>query len=183
MRLPTLTRRGFVAGSAAMAGLHALRGVGATPEDAYDVIVVGAGTGGVPTALFAAQNGAKVLLIEKASMIGGTLHWSTGQIAGSGTVFQRRLGIEDSPDAHYEDCMRINHSSSDPALTRLTVDHAGGMINWLADRGYTVMDGHPVTGLGHDHFKIRRYMEGVQSGLSILHAFEPQLQAQIAAGV
>ena len=182
MTRPTLTRRGFVAGSAAFAGLHGLRSVAALADSNYDLIVVGAGTAGIPTALFASQKGARVLLIDKASMIGGTLFWSTAQIAGADTVFQRRLGIEDSPAAHYEDCMRINHHTADAALTRLTVDHAGSMINWLAAHGFTVKEGHPVTGIGHDHFKVRRYVQGVDSGLSILNIFKPQLDAQIAAG-
>ena len=152
----------------------------ADPSIHYDVIVVGGGTAGIPCALFAAMNGARVLLIEKSPALGGTLFWSTGQIAGAGTVFQKRLGITDSPDAHYDDCMRINENTADPALTRLTVDHAGDTINWLADQGFEVMAGHPVTGIGHDHFTARRYQQGVKSGLSILDAFLPSLEAAIA---
>lgn len=177
------TRRRFIGGSAIlMAGIGRAGFAAAAQGSAYDVIVIGAGTGGIPTALFAAERGARVLLIDKAATIGGTLHWSTGQIAGAGTVFQERLGIKDSADAHYEDCMRINGGTADPTLTRLTVDHAGATINWLAQHGYTVMDGHPVTGIGHDHFTTRRYQQGVKSGLSILEAFEPSLRRHIDAG-
>ena len=88
----------------------------------YDVIVIGGGTAGIPCALFAALGGARVLLIEKSPALGGTLFWSTGQIAGAGTVFQKRLGISDTPQAHFDDCMRINEGTADPALTRLTVN-------------------------------------------------------------
>ena len=52
----------------------------ADPSIHYDVIVVGGGTAGIPCALFAAKNGARVLLIEKSPALGGTLFWSTGQI-------------------------------------------------------------------------------------------------------
>lgn len=181
--LPSTTRRRFLSGSAILLAGIGRTGFAASARDPdYDVIVIGAGTGGIPTALFAAERGARVLLLDKASNIGGTLHWSTGQIAGAGTVFQQRLGIQDSADAHYEDIMRINGGTSDPALTRLTVDHAGATINWLAQHGYEVMDGHPVTGIGHDHFRTRRYQQGVKSGLSILEAFEPRLRHHIDDG-
>ena len=74
----------------------------------WDVIVVGAGTAGIPTAIFAGQRGARVLLVEADSRIGGTLHWSTGQMTAAGTKLQKRLGIEDHPDWHFDDCMRIS---------------------------------------------------------------------------
>ena len=44
-------------------------------HDEWDVIVVGAGTAGIPTAIFAGQRGARVLLVEADDKIGGTLHW------------------------------------------------------------------------------------------------------------
>jgi fumarate reductase flavoprotein subunit len=46
----------------------------------YDLIIVGAGTAGIPCAVAAAKNGAKVLLLDKADDIGGSLHTSGGQL-------------------------------------------------------------------------------------------------------
>ena len=40
--------------------------------DSFDVIVAGGGTAGISAALSAARTGAKVLLIEKNSFVGGT---------------------------------------------------------------------------------------------------------------
>ena len=148
----------------------------------FDVVIVGGGTAGIPTAIFAALSGANVLVVEKTSNLGGTLLLSTGQIAGSGTIFQQRAGIVDSPDAHYDDIMRINRNTSDQSLTRLTVDNAGATINWLADHGFEILPGHPVTGIGHDHFRIARYLQGVNSGISILQAFLPTFQALASKG-
>ena len=97
----------------------------ALAKEEWDAIVIGAGTAGIPAAIFAAKRGLKVLVIEKASVIGGTLFVSTGQISGAGTVFQERKGIKDTPDQHYDDIMRLNNNTSDPALTRILADHAG----------------------------------------------------------
>ena len=163
---------------AATAGLPAGR---ALARDQWDLIVVGGGTAGLPTALFAAAR-ARVLVIEKAPLLGGTLDRSTGQVAAAGTVFQAAKGIEDTPDAHYADIMRINGATSDPALTRLLVDHAGATLNWLAAHGYTVEPEHPVTGSGHDHFRTARYQWGLQKGWSIYKAMEPLVQQAVDRG-
>jgi fumarate reductase flavoprotein subunit len=173
----------FGAGCSLAGGFH-IGSLGASGLQAriFDAAIVGGGTAGLPTAIFAALSGADVLVIEKTSNLGGTLLLSTGQIAGSETVFQQRAGIADSPDAHYADVMRINQNTSDPSLTRLTVDNAGATINWLADHGFEILPGHPVTGIGHDHFRVARYLQGVHNGISILQAFLPTFRALVSKG-
>ncbi|MFM8518497.1 MAG: FAD-dependent oxidoreductase, partial [Nevskiaceae bacterium] len=44
----------------------------------FDVIVIGAGSAGLPLAIRAAERGARVLQLEVDLRIGGTLHWSSG---------------------------------------------------------------------------------------------------------
>ena len=112
----------------------------ALAKEQWDAIVIGAGTAGIPAAISAAERGLKVLVIEKASVIGGTLFVSSGQISGAGTVFQERKGIKDSPDQHYDDIMRLNHNTSDPKtrLQRPEREHAPrhprGIIYLMAPR-------------------------------------------------
>ncbi|MEQ9445171.1 MAG: FAD-dependent oxidoreductase, partial [Rhodospirillaceae bacterium] len=60
----------------------------AEAADHYGLIVIGGGTAGMPAAIFAAARGARVLVIDKAPILGGTLDRSNGQIAAAGTVFQ-----------------------------------------------------------------------------------------------
>ncbi|MEE8308742.1 MAG: FAD-dependent oxidoreductase, partial [Gammaproteobacteria bacterium] len=129
-------------------------------QEAWDVIVVGGGTAGMPVAIFAAERGARVLVVDKAPLLGGTLDRSTGQIAGAGTVFQKAKNIDDSAEAHYDDIMRINGNTSDPVLCRLFVDNAADTINWLAENGFKALENHPLTGAGHEHFKTERYLWG-----------------------
>jgi fumarate reductase flavoprotein subunit len=148
----------------------------------YDLIVIGAGTAGMPAAIFAAERGARVLVIEKSPVLGGTLDRSGGQMAASRTVFQKAKGIEDSPDAHYADNMRINNWTSDPLVTRMFVDNAGDSVNWLAANGFKPLDDHPVKGAGHEFFTTARYQWGKENGKTILHTMEPLFMKQVNAG-
>lgn len=154
----------------------------ALAADQYGLIVIGGGTAGMPAAIFAADRGARVLVIDKAPILGGTLDRSNGQIAAAGTVFQDAKGIKDTPDAHYDDNMRINRNTADPVLTRLFVDNAGDSVNWLAKNGYRVLDNHPTTGGGHEPFSQPRYMWGAEEGVSIFKAMEPALLKGVEAG-
>jgi fumarate reductase flavoprotein subunit len=169
-----------VVGAAALSILPAWRKADAATT--YDIIVIGAGTAGMPTAIFAAQRGAKVLVIDKAPITGGTLDRSTGQMSAAGTVFQKAKGIADSADAHYDDNMRINNYTADPVLTRLFVDNAGDTLNWLASNGFKVLDHHPVKGGGHEPFTTARYQWGDGGGKAIYKIMDPLFTAAVEKG-
>lgn len=47
-------------------------------HETYDVIVIGAGAGGMTAAAVAAAEGLRVLVIEKTAFVGGTTAWSGG---------------------------------------------------------------------------------------------------------
>ena len=40
----------------------------------YDILIVGAGSAGMMCAIAAAERGAKVVVVEKDTVVGGTLH-------------------------------------------------------------------------------------------------------------
>src|SRR6476620_4930563 len=72
---------------------------GVTPEESYDVVVVGFGIAGGCAALEAARAGARVLVLERAAVHGGTLAMSGGHFyLGGGTAVQRATGQPDSPE-------------------------------------------------------------------------------------
>jgi FAD binding domain len=56
-----------------------------TESENYDVVVIGAGGAGLSAALFAAIDGAKVLLVEHTEYVGGTTAWSAGTTWVPGT--------------------------------------------------------------------------------------------------
>jgi succinate dehydrogenase/fumarate reductase flavoprotein subunit len=66
-------------------------------SDAYDVVVIGAGAGGMAAAAVAAAEGLRVLVIEKTEFIGGTTAWSGGMIWIPVNGKMRQAGLDDSP--------------------------------------------------------------------------------------
>jgi fumarate reductase flavoprotein subunit len=139
----------------------------------WDVIVVGAGSSGLPLAIKAAERGGKVLQLEADYRVGGTLFWSSGQIAAAGTRLQRERGISDSSDAHYHDAQRIAHGKIDPVVLRLLVDNAAPTIDWLMDLGFKPAPGTPVAGEAHEAYSTRRYLWGTNKAVSILDTLKP----------
>jgi FAD binding domain len=66
-------------------------------SDTYDVIVVGAGAGGMTAAAVAAVAGGSVLVIEKTDFVGGTTAWSGGMVWIPGNRQMRSAGMTDTP--------------------------------------------------------------------------------------
>ena len=148
----------------------------------YDLIVVGAGSAGMPAAIFAARGGARVLQIEADSRVGGTLYWSSGQISAAGTRQQAALGIEDSAEEHFQDAQRIAHGGIDPVLGRLATGNAAETLHWLMDLGLELAPETPVAGMVHEPYTTRRYVWGHEQAISILKVIEPVHRELVNSG-
>ncbi len=103
-----------------------------------DVLVVGGGGAGLAAASEAALAGCQVILLEKNAETGGSTSWSVGSITATGTPHQRRAGITDSADAHFEDMAK--HAGElaprdNLKLRRILVDNTSEMIDWLMKLG------------------------------------------------
>ncbi|MER7283318.1 FAD-dependent oxidoreductase [Dactylosporangium sp. NPDC000244] len=154
-----------------------------TPGTRWDVIVVGAGAGGMSTAIFAARNGARVLVIDAAPEEGGALHLATGQLSAAGTRLQRSKGIEDTPESHLADIVRISKDTADRELVWLAVSNAAATIDWLLDDlAMPVLPEHPVRGQNHEHYSQDRYYWGPDLGRSILAAVRAPFRELIDSG-
>ncbi len=173
-----ISKRTFLSAAAGGAvGLAATGAAAATPKaKPWDLIVVGGGTAGLPAAIFAGQRGARVLVIEAAAQVGGTLFLSSGQMSAAGTKLQKSKGITDTPQSHFDDVMRISKNTANPDIVRLAVFNAADTFDWLTDNGFTVGKDHPVTGTTHEPYSAARYAWGPQGGISILEVFEKLLK-------
>ncbi|MES2031521.1 MAG: FAD-dependent oxidoreductase [Pseudomonadota bacterium] len=75
------------------------QGSSATPDDVFDVIVVGSGAGGLTAASTAAAQGCSVLLLEQADVVGGTTAISGGMVWIPANHKAAAAGREDTLDA------------------------------------------------------------------------------------
>jgi fumarate reductase flavoprotein subunit len=105
---------------------------------AADVVIVGGGASGLAAAIEAAGAGASVLVLEKNDSLGGSSRLSVGSINAAGSVQQRRSGIVDTPDDHFDDMdhfMGPFASAENRALRRILVDNAADTLHWLMSLG------------------------------------------------
>jgi len=147
-----------------------------------DCVVVGTGGAGLSTALFAAQGGLDVLLIEALDEVGGTLRVATGQMSAAGTSLQAERGIEDHPDLHFEDVMRITRGSAHPVMVRKAVDLAPETIEWLRGLDFEFHPDCPAIVFNHEPYSRPRTYWGVDKGRSIVKAIEPLLRQACERG-
>ena len=106
-----------------------------------DVLVIGSGAAGLSAALAARQAGAsRVLVAEGEAIIGGSSRLSGGLMMGAGTRYQKRLGIEDSPQALFHDYMTLNQWQVEVAVVERLTQRAGEAVDWLGDLGVEFHD-------------------------------------------
>ena len=105
-------------------------------SDEVDVVVIGFGIAGGSAALEAARTGARVILLERAAVYGGTSAMAGGHFyLGGGTAVQKACGIEDSAE---EMAKYLTAVSQDPELDKIeayahdSVEH----FDWLEALGF-----------------------------------------------
>lgn len=157
----------------------------AAPPVTADLVVCGAGAAGMPCAIAAAEAGARVVVIEKTAEVGGTLHVAGGHLSAAGTRRQAAKGIEDRPEWHYDDVMRISGGTADPELVQLAVAEAGPTIDWLDELGFAHAPESPQQSLAFKPYTVQRLHWGDapgQKGVVILRAIRPSWDRLVAAG-
>lgn len=102
------------------------------PFDRTDVIVVGAGIGGLSAAVRASELGANVVLIEQSGRVGASGLLSGGSLVGVNTAIEKENGIEDSVELMLEDFERLGgKGNNDPVLAKTFAENCGRAVDWL----------------------------------------------------
>lgn len=99
-----------------------------------DLLVAGAGPGGMTAALVAAIEGLDVVVCEKAAQLGGTGATSAGTLWIPGNTQSREAGFEDSPEqaAKYLDSLIGDDRTSEHR--RVYLRDGPGVIDYLAEK-------------------------------------------------
>ena len=105
----------------------------------WDVIVVGGGGSGLAAAVRAAEQGCRVLLLEKCAQLGGTTGIAVGSYTANRTVHQRRAGIEDDAHRHEADAGQFGpaeiQARNNGALRLFFLEQAAETLDWLMGLG------------------------------------------------
>ena len=134
-------------------------------EARYEVVVVGAGNAGLAAAISAAENGAKVAMLEKASrdLRGGNTYftgdfrfgWDSldndilpliSSISESEIGEMREMAKPYTREQFYEDVMRLSEGHSDPDLAQTLVTESLPTIKWLHAKGHRWQPSHQTPG-------------------------------------
>ncbi|MBN9428261.1 MAG: FAD-binding protein [Burkholderiales bacterium] len=125
--------------------------------ETVDVVVLGAGLAGHCAALSAAENGASVLLLEKADNFGGSTASGPGSFAFAATPLQKKLGIDDSLERLRRDLIDAGGGKAREDLIDAYVRLQLATYEWMVGLGFrferveastyqSVPRSHPISG-------------------------------------
>ena len=105
-------------------------------KDPPDVLIVGSGGAGVCAAIEAAEAGARVAIVERASSFGGATFISGGGTFMVATPLQEREGEVDSVQMAAEDWLAWGDGLADEEWARTFIEQSRvALYDWLEDRG------------------------------------------------
>ena len=98
------------------------------------IVVIAAGPSGLSAAVQSAEDGAKVIVVEKTSNIGGAANMGMGPL-GIGTRYQKEQMIDISVEKAFNMFMEYTHYMVDARLVKRYFEQSAETIEWLEDMG------------------------------------------------
>lgn len=114
------------------------------------IVVIAGGPSGLSAAVQAAEDGAEVIVVEKAAAIGGAANMGMGPL-GIGTRYQKQQMEDITVEKAFNMFMEYTHYNVDARLVKRYFEQSAETIEWLEDMGVE-FEGHTVIS------KIRAYM-------------------------
>ncbi len=99
-----------------------------TPDDRFDVVVVGGGAAGLYSALTAADAGSRVAMVSRKPLSESSSFWAQGGLAAA-------IGPDDSPEQHVEDTVKAGRGACRRSAAELLAREAPGVVWELQRRG------------------------------------------------
>jgi 3-oxosteroid 1-dehydrogenase len=130
-------------------------------ETSYDLVVIGSGAAGLCAALTATLGGARVLVLEKGSLVGGTTSISGGAFWIPLNRHMSEVGVEDSREEALAYVRACAAGAGDDEILVALVDRGHEMVDFLEDRADLTFRPWPSVGGTIDY---RPWLEGAKHG-------------------
>lgn len=115
-------------------------------DEEYDLVILGAGAGGMTAALVSAISAMRTLVIERSDQIGGTTARSSGSVWIPNNPQQRRLGITGDAEAALDYLDALVDGRADRALRKTFIAAGPEMLEYLeqhTDVRFQIYRHHP----------------------------------------
>lgn len=99
-----------------------------------DLVIVGAGAGGLTAAVSAQENGLSTVLLEKKPAVGGTGNFMEGTYAVE-SFMQKEEGVKLTKQEAFNELMSYHHWKTNPRLVRAFINETADTIKWISDHG------------------------------------------------
>ena len=99
-----------------------------------EIVIIAAGPSGLAAAVQAAQSGAKVVVLEKTTNVGGAANMGMGPL-GIETKYQKQQMIDITVEKAFSMFMEYTHYQVDARLVRRYFGQSADTIEWLEDLG------------------------------------------------